>query len=125
MASQIRQPEGAFFKEPREFKRRFPNGFPVGPRTERRAKENAKLRKRTGINYCEVRISPNCTRNRYLSWAHSRKSRYLATSADWQEACRACCPCHDVLEGMSHARMAKVVRAAIASRKTVNASSVH
>lgn len=116
MASQIKQPEGAFFKEPRQFGKRFPNGFPQGPRTERRAKENAKLRKLL-ISRCELGVSPNCTGNRFLTWCHALKSRFLVTNADWQRAARGCLACHDVIEAMPHKEMARIIDAAIAGRK--------
>lgn len=117
MSSQILQPDkGAFFKEPRQFPKRFPNGFPHGPRTERRAKENAKLRQKD-IRYCEIRLSPNCSRTYGLGWAHSKKSRFLTTDADWQEAARSCHACHAIIEAMDHATMKKYVREAIARRK--------
>ncbi len=107
-----RQP---FFKTPTPPKRRGPNGFPIGPRTERRQKENAKLNK-LGIKHCEIGIQGICAK-RGASWAHSKKSRFLTTSADWQDAARSCIPCHDKIEAMSHAEMKRVVCEAIKRRK--------
>lgn len=117
MASTIKQPEGSFFKEKRVFAKRMPNGFPVGKRTELRITHNIQLHK-LGIHRCEVMIGTRCTKTRFLTWAHSKKSRFLVTSKDWMEAARCCLPCHEVIEAMSHEKMAKIVRDAIARRKT-------
>lgn len=115
-ATTIRQDEGPFFKPPREFKRRGVNGFPIGKRTEKRAKENRKLGK-LGIQHCEIRMPGICAGRRFLSWAHSQKARYLLTDKDWQEAARCCIPCHDTIEKMSHAEMKRIIREAIARRQ--------
>jgi hypothetical protein len=119
MASQIqRQTDEPFFKEPREFKKRDGHNFPVGPRTERRQKENNQLNKLpTEIkNHCELKL-PGCIKTVGLSWAHSRKSRFLLTSKDWQEACRACSFCHQTAEAMSHSEMHRLITEAIKRRK--------
>lgn len=116
MASMVLQPnQGSFFKAKRVFKKRGVNGFPIGPRTERRAKENRQLNK-LKIKHCEVQIAPECAGHHLLTWAHSKKSRYLVTSKDWQEAARCCLPCHRVIEAMSHAEMKQLVVAAIKRR---------
>lgn len=117
MPSQIkRQSDEPFWKEKRAFPSRFPNGMPIGPRTEKRAKENRKLAK-LKISYCELQISSNCTGSHYLTWAHATKSRFLVTDEDWQRAARACLACHDVIEGYPHDVMKDAVNAAIARRK--------
>ncbi len=117
MATEIKKPEGAFFKEPRKFGPRFQNGFPVGKRTKERQRQNAKLRN-LGIRHCELGISPYCSKTSGLTWSHSRKSRFLVTPKDWQEAARCCAACHDLLDNhMGHAEMAKRVRDAISRRK--------
>jgi hypothetical protein len=117
MASQVKPTYEPMWKEPRQFPKRFLNGFPVGPRTQLRAKHNAKLNK-LGIRHCEVRISPHCAGNRMLTWAHSKKSRFLVNDTDWMTAARCCLPCHDVLDNeMSHAQMEREVKTAIAKRK--------
>ncbi len=107
-----RQP---FFKTPTPPKRRGPNGFPIGPRTERRQKENAKLNK-LGIKHCEIGISGICSRHG-TTWAHATKSRFLVTEADWQSAAKSCLPCHQKIEAMSHAEMKRIVCQAIRRRK--------
>lgn len=111
-----RREEGAFFKPPREFKRRCAGGFPIGPRTKRRAKENRELGK-LKITRCEIRISGICLHTSMLTWAHSKKSRFLLTSKDWQEAARACLPCHQYLERLPHKQMKAMIVAAINDRR--------
>jgi hypothetical protein len=116
MATQIQTSLEPFFKKPRTFTKRFPNGMPIGKRTERRSKENAKLNKQQ-IRHCELRISPNCAGNRMLTWCHATKSRFLLTDKDWQTACRGCLPCHQIIEAMSHKQMLRIVTDAIKRRK--------
>lgn len=117
MSSQIaNRSTEAFFKPARQFPKRGPNGFPIGPRTERRASENRELNK-LQIRHCEIQISHNCARTSMLSWAHSQKSRFLVTKADWQEAARCCIPCHQEIEAMSHAEMKRLICEAIKRRK--------
>lgn len=115
MATTIQTTEKAFFKAPRQFPKRGVNGFPIGPRTERRAKENAKLRK-LQISHCEIRIPGICQGRYFLTWAHSKKSRYLVTEKDWQEAARACVACHDHIEAKSHKEMRRIIVEAIMRR---------
>jgi hypothetical protein len=94
-----RQSDEPFFKPPREFPRRGPGGFPIGPQTKRRQKENRQLNK----------------------LPDSVKKVCETTSADWQEAARSCLPCHTHCEEkMSHQKRAAVIRAAIAKRKPTN-----
>lgn len=125
MSSMIKPPNGgkSFFKAKRVFPRRGPGGFPVGPRTIRREKENAELRRTVKTKHCE--LGPvlrdlhgftGCTK-RATSWAHSKKSRFLCTSKDWQEAAHACIACHDFIEALGHLTMSAIVRAAIARRQ--------
>jgi len=119
--SQIKQERGneAFFKEPRTFGKRFPNGFPIGERTKRRQKENAKLNKlpESVKRHCEIKLD-GCLGNKFLSWQHSKKSRFILTDKDWQEAARACGFCADALDHkMSHAEMHRIITEAIKRRK--------
>lgn len=117
MSSMVkRQQEGAFFKPPREVKRRSANGFPIGKRTEKREAENRKLN-RLKISECEIRIPGICVRHIMLTWAHSKKSRFLVLDRDWREAARCCLPCHDHIEALPHREMHRLVTAAIARRK--------
>jgi hypothetical protein len=107
----------AFFKPPREFKKRGVGGFPIGPRTERRAKENRELGK-LKITRCEIRIKGICVDRIMLTWCHSLKSRFILDSKHWQEAARGCLPCHAYIEKLPHKEMAAIIRAAIKRRKT-------
>ncbi len=118
MASQIAVTDQPNWKEPRKFGPRFQNGFPIGKRTKERQKQNAKLRKLPDSvkKLCEIRL-PGCLGNKFLSWAHSSKSRYLVNDRDWQEAARSCGFCHDAIEAMSHSEMKRIVCEAIAKRR--------
>lgn len=76
---------------------------------------------RQGIVYCEFGFD-GCTRNDYLSLAHSMKRRFLGSGDDrkWRirEVALACWNCHRILdEVMSHEEMAEAVREAIAARR--------
>jgi hypothetical protein len=121
MASQIKQPSTEpFFKLPREFKKRGPNGFPIGPRTRERQKQNAKLNKLPDSvkKVCEIRIEGVCAGNRMLTWSHALKSRFLVTDLLWQRAARSCLPCHMYCEEkMSKKQRADTIDAAIKRRK--------
>lgn len=119
MGSKIKQDyTQSFFKPKREYPKRSPNGFPVGPRTIKRQEQNRILNERLPEikKRCEIRISSYCTGTSRLSWAHSKKSRFLLTDKDWQEAARCCLPCHDKIEVMSHADMKRIVLEAINKR---------
>lgn len=123
MASQIKQPEGSFFKEPRQFPKRFVNGFPIGKRTKARQAANRDMNK-LGIKHCEIQLPGICEGRIYLGWAHPTKSRFILNDKDWRTAAKCCGACHSVIEAWSHEKMAKVVRDAIARRKPVEAPSV-
>jgi hypothetical protein len=109
----------AFFKEPRTFDKRFPNGMPIGPRTLRRQKENRQLNKLPDSvkKVCELKIPRVCIGNRMLTWAHSRKSRFLVSIKDWQTAVRSCLACHQHIEALPHKEMRRIVETAIAARR--------
>ena len=122
MASQIAGSTEPFFKEPRQFPRRFANGFPIGKRTKDRQAANRDMNK-LRINHCEIRL-PICQGRYYLGWAHPTKSRFIVTDKDWRTAAKSCAACHDAIESMSHKKMAKIVREAIARRKPAKGTSV-
>lgn len=86
----------------------------VGKRGKKRQEMNAQLNK-LGINHCEIG-RPCCVGRIMLTWAHARKSRFLVTDTDWLQAARACIPCHNEIEAMSHAVMFEIVTSAIARR---------
>ena len=52
-------------------------------------------------NYCEARISPNCTSPLFLTPAHRKKRLEYKTAqelADYNEIIVACSTCHDMME---------------------------
>lgn len=118
MPSQVkRSTDEAFFKAPREHAARDSHGFPIGPRTKLRQAANRELNK-LEINHCEAPIEGRCVRNKMLTWSHPRKSRFMVTKRDFEEAARQCLPCHDYCENnMSHKERAAFIRTAIAKRK--------
>ena len=70
-----------------------------------------------GITSCELRISPDCKRDSWLSFAHSRKRRFITTEEQLREVGLACIPCHVELdERMSHEEMEEAVLKAIHRR---------
>lgn len=119
MATQIKQSYAPMWKPKREFPKRFPSGFPHGPRTIKRQEQNKILNVRLPEikKRCELNVSPHCTKVFSLSLAHSKKSRFITTDKDWQEAARSCLACHDVADSMSHAEMKRLILEAIAKRK--------
>lgn len=91
----------------------------IGKRTRKRMAMNARLKKMAvekGICTCEVKLE-GCLKNWALTWAHSKKSRFLVTDEDWMEAALCCVSCHNKIEAMSHEEMFKKVTNAIANRK--------
>ena len=91
----------------------------VGPRTKKRRVMNQRLKKRhieKGYpQSCELKLD-GCLEAWALSWAHSRKSRFLQKDEDWMHACLACVSCHNKVEAMSHDAMFAVVSRAINNR---------
>lgn len=71
----------------------------VGPRTKRRTRATALLRKTVDPTYCELRRE-GCTLYG-TDWAHSMKSRKLQGD-DWTKACRSCRSCHTGPNGIEH-----------------------
>jgi hypothetical protein len=79
---------------------------------------NARLKKlaiEKGICTCEIKLE-GCLKNWALTWAHSKKSRFLITDEDWMEAALACVACHQKIEGMGHEKMHRIVTEAIRNR---------
>jgi len=64
---------------------------------------------------CEIKLE-GCLRTFALSWAHSKKSRFLIEDSDWMEAALACPHCHGKIEAMSHEQMFEHVMKAIKAR---------
>lgn len=80
---------------------------------------NARLKQRHIDNgwtqECELKLT-GCLKAWALTWAHSRKSRFLTDDEKWMEAALCCVACHDRIESMDHRTMYDVVIAAIARR---------
>lgn len=120
MSSQIaNRSTDSFFKAPRNFCKRGPNGMPIGKRTEKRAAMNRELSKLPDSvkKGCELRIKGICIGNVMLQWCHALKSRFLCTDKDWKRAVRGCAACHATIESMSHKEMADIIDTAISRRK--------
>src|SRR5690349_22967768 len=118
MASMIKQDYKPMWKSPRDFPSRDAKGFPIGVRTKERLKQNAKLNKLPDSvkKRCEIQL-PGCLGDKFLSWCHATKSRFLLTDKDWQRAARGCAICHQKIEQLPHSEMAEIVDRAIRSRK--------
>lgn len=92
----------------------------MGPRGKKRKDMNRELDKKLralGIDECEIRIPGVCVRHIMLHHAHALKSRFIQTDEDWLRAALCCDPCHDKIEALPHAEMARLVDEAIARRE--------
>jgi hypothetical protein len=69
-----------------------------------------------GITSCELGY-PGCFRNNFLSFAHSKKRRYITSQEELEEVCLACQKCHDDVEYSGRKNMYNTVRSVIARRK--------
>jgi hypothetical protein len=90
----------------------------AGKRTLKRRAMNERLKRRSielGIDSCEIKLE-GCLRKWALSWAHSKKSRFIVSDSDWMEAVLACPSCHAEIEGMSHEEMKRIVTETISKR---------
>lgn len=72
---------------------------------------------------CELKLR-GCLVTWSLTWAHSKKSRFLITDDDWMTAALACVHCHDKVEEMSHEKMEAVILTAIVRRPENQSASV-
>lgn len=77
----------------------------------------------SGITYCELRISKDCTPNNYLSWAHTRKRRHMGKwgseerAKNMRESVGACWACHWEAERQGEAKMMPIIQRAIERRR--------
>lgn len=74
----------------------------------------AKLKKRfeaAGITRCEM-----CNGSFALSFAHSKKRRFIYTDDDWEEVALLCQTCHDRIEHSGHDNMYNSVMEVIRNR---------
>lgn len=51
-----------------------------------------------------------------LSFAHSKKRRFIQTDEDWEEVALLCQPCHQKIEFSGHENMYEAVRRIIENR---------
>lgn len=100
-------------------------GLGIGKRTLKRRAMNARLKRMFVENgypqECELKLG-KCQKTWALSWAHSKKSRFLITDEDWLEAALACQNCHNEIECLPHDQMKTIVIRAISSRKPETAT---
>jgi len=85
----------------------------------RKTKDWARVRRglvprfeRVGITSCEIHF-PQCWRNDCLSFAHTKKRRFVT---DLTRVVLACAACHTAVEGMSHEEMERVLEKIISER---------
>jgi hypothetical protein len=67
-----------------------------------------------GITSCELRYE-GCFKNNFLSFAHSKKRRYIVSQEELEEVCLSCTHCHQKIEFRPD--MYETVRRVIASRR--------
>lgn len=66
---------------------------------------------------CELGLEGTCWIDNALSFAHSKRRRFIADEDDLREVALVCTPCHDVLDALPHEDTLAVVRDIIAKRK--------
>jgi hypothetical protein len=64
---------------------------------------------------CELKL-PGCLKNWALTWAHSRRSRYLKTEEEWMHAALTCVNCHQAVDSKPHKETFKIISDAINRR---------
>ena len=69
---------------------------------------------KAGITQCELRYS-GCWKNNALSFAHSKKRRFITSQEEMVEVVLCCTSCHQIAEYSPD--MYEIVRRVIASRK--------
>lgn len=118
MASQISRQSGEpFFRKPREFPQRFPNGFPIGKKTDEWNKVRRILKiqfAKVGITTCELTWD-GCYKDNLLGFAHAKKRRNLEPE-ELKIAILVCNCCHDKLDTRPHVETEKIVMTTIRKR---------
>lgn len=74
-----------------------------GRKTWANTKNNRELKKifdALGIRSCE-----KCGSTFHLTWAHSRKRRFINSDEGMKEVALLCCACHEKLERLPHSEM--------------------
>lgn len=98
--------------------------FKKGPKVKQWDADRAKLKVaffRAGITRCELGYT-GCMGNAFLTFAHSKKRRFVITKDDREEVALACQNCHNVIEHKSHVVMQGIVTLIILGRDTPVAS---
>jgi hypothetical protein len=67
-----------------------------------------------GVTQCELQWK-DCFKNNFLSFAHSKKRRYITSQEELEEVLLCCLNCHRILEYSP--KMYETVREVIAKRK--------
>lgn len=86
----------------------------MGKRTNKWNAVRAELKRTfeaSGITRCEV-----CYGTFGLSFAHSKKRRFIQTEEDWREVALLCQPCHEKIEFSGHENMYEAIRKIIGGR---------
>ena len=86
----------------------------IGKRTNKWNTVRNRLRKQfeqQGITRCEI-----CQGTFGLSFAHSKKRRFIQTDEEWMEVALLCQPCHEKIEFSGHEAMYKAITDIIKSR---------
>src|SRR5690242_19042046 len=88
-----------FPKPPKREKKRKPlNKRGVKTDAWERTRDELKIRfERAGITQCELQY-PGCFRNNFLSFAHSKKRRYITSQEDLEIVALLCQKCHHTVE---------------------------
>jgi hypothetical protein len=68
------------------------------------------------ITCCEIQL-PGCKRDSFLTFAHSRKRRYIKTQQQLEEVALACVLCHMRIEALPESEMTKIVQEIISERR--------
>lgn len=82
------------------------------------SKVRARLKKtfeNLGITFCEI-----CGSTFNLSFAHSKKRRFITSEAELTEVCLICIPCHQEIETLPHVEMHRKVIEIIERRVEAN-----
>jgi len=86
----------------------------MGKKTNKWNAVRAELKKKfesMGVTRCEV-----CYGTFALSFAHSKKRRFLQTEEDWREVALLCQPCHEKIEFSGHEEMYNAIIKIIGDR---------
>ena len=86
----------------------------MGKRTNKWNSVRAELKGKfesMGVTRCEL-----CYGTFGLSFAHSKKRRFIQTEEDWREVALLCQPCHEKIEFSGHEEMYNAITKIIGGR---------